>query len=114
MHSSQRVCEFGGTLYDRLPYHESKSIDVRDTGILKSGFKATLIYIRPLLLYPDPCKTDSLSLMLGQPCCLSSPTRSVLETVLAPAYPTLKASSLTSAEPPHPPPQSKGQQSQYV
>lgn len=54
MHSSQRVCEFGGTLYDRVPFHESKSIDVRDTGILKSVFKATLIYIRPLLLYPDP------------------------------------------------------------
>lgn len=54
MHSSQRVCEFGGTLYDRVPFHESKNIDVRDTGILKSVFKATLIYIRPLLLYPDP------------------------------------------------------------
>lgn len=54
MHSSQRVSEFGGTLYDRVLFHESKSIDVRDTGILKSVLKATLIYIRPLLLYPDP------------------------------------------------------------
>lgn len=88
--SEREVCEFGGALDGRVPFHESTSLEVRGTGILKSVFQATVTYVRAPLSalcprgdrQPGPEAWSALARL--------SAHRPVLGTVPVPAHPAPK------------------------